>query len=116
MNSRADILPLVLADLAARMEKGAAEHGEPLRTHNGRDALHDAYEEALDLALYLRQAIEERGPLCNCHNCGRRGPVALYVPHTYGRGTTVATRLMCPACSPLVDARDAARRPRRRYT
>jgi len=32
-----------------------------LLTHNGRDALIDAYQEALDLAMYLRQAIEERG-------------------------------------------------------
>jgi len=29
-------------------------------TKNGRDALQDAYEEALDLACYLKQAIEER--------------------------------------------------------
>ena len=36
-----------------------AEYGEPLTTGNGRDALRDAYEEALDLCLYLRQALEE---------------------------------------------------------
>jgi len=28
--------------------------------HNGRDALRDAYEEALDLCQYLRQALYER--------------------------------------------------------
>jgi hypothetical protein len=27
--------------------------------HNGRDALKDAYEEALDLVMYLRQAMAE---------------------------------------------------------
>jgi hypothetical protein len=58
--SRLDVLPLVEADLRARIAKGTAEYGEPLRTHNGRDALQDAYEEALDLALYLRQVIAER--------------------------------------------------------
>jgi hypothetical protein len=60
--SRAAVLPLVQADLSARIARGAAEYGEPLTTHNGRDALWDAYEEALDLALYLRQAIAERAP------------------------------------------------------
>lgn len=60
MNHRARVMPLVLADLEARIAKGAKDYGEPLTTHNGRDALWDAYEEALDLCLYLRQAIEER--------------------------------------------------------
>jgi hypothetical protein len=31
-----------------------------LQAHNGRDALLDAYQEALDLAIYLRQALAER--------------------------------------------------------
>lgn len=57
---RKDIFPLVKHDLDRRREKGIKTYGEPLRTHNGRDALWDAYEEALDLALYLRQAIAER--------------------------------------------------------
>jgi hypothetical protein len=50
---RIEVLPLVLADLQARIQKGTAEYGEPLTTHNGRDSLQDAYEEALDLCLYL---------------------------------------------------------------
>lgn len=57
---RVQVLPLVEQDLRVRINKGTAEYGEPLTTHNGQDALWDAYEEALDLALYLRQAIEER--------------------------------------------------------
>lgn len=56
----AKVLPLVEADLRARVEKGTREYGEPLTTHNGRDALQDAYEEALDMSMYLRQAIAER--------------------------------------------------------
>jgi hypothetical protein len=32
----------------------------PLQAHNGRNALIDAYQEALDLVVYLRQAIEEQ--------------------------------------------------------
>lgn len=39
---------------------GRARYGTPLQAGNGRDALVDAYQEALDLCVYLRQAIEER--------------------------------------------------------
>jgi hypothetical protein len=56
-----DITPLVIADLEARSAQGALKYGEPLRAENGRDALMDAYQEALDLCQYLRQCIEERG-------------------------------------------------------
>lgn len=51
---------LVIADMHDRDLDGVREYGVPLLTHNGRDALQDAYEEALDLAAYLRQLIEER--------------------------------------------------------
>ena len=47
-------------DMAARDQVGRARYGVPLQPHNGRDALRDAYEEALDLCAYLRQAIMER--------------------------------------------------------
>jgi hypothetical protein len=60
VTNRVDVYDLVEADLRERIERGAKQYGERLTTHNGRDALRDAYEEALDLALYLRQAIEER--------------------------------------------------------
>lgn len=59
-NGGADICELVQADLEARAEHGKAEYGERLKAHNGRDALVDAYQEALDLCQYLRQEIEER--------------------------------------------------------
>lgn len=70
---RKEVLPLVQADLCARVEKGTKEYGEPLMTNNGRDALWDAYEEVLDLAMYLRQRIEEeRDPIpmiLHCPSC-----------------------------------------------
>ncbi|MFZ2809415.1 MAG: hypothetical protein WAZ60_23775 [Desulfosalsimonadaceae bacterium] len=56
---RADILPLVIHDLRERDEVGTKKYGTTLQSHNGRNALIDAYQEALDLAMYLRQAIEE---------------------------------------------------------
>jgi len=59
-SDRPSILALVRADLEEREQVGIQRYGTPLQAHNGRDALVDAYQEALDLAAYLRQAIEER--------------------------------------------------------
>lgn len=55
-----EIAPLVIADIESRMKIGEERYGERLKAFNGRNALQDAYEEALDLAIYLRQAMEER--------------------------------------------------------
>jgi hypothetical protein len=55
------IWDLVIADMKARDVDGTRKYGTPLQAHNGRDALIDAYQEALDLCVYMRQAIEERG-------------------------------------------------------
>jgi hypothetical protein len=59
-NERPSIQSLVRQDLEEREQVGIQRYGTPLQPHNGRDALVDAYQEALDLACYLRQAIEER--------------------------------------------------------
>jgi hypothetical protein len=50
----------VLLDIVERRQKGAVEYGTELVAFNGRDALLDAYEEAIDLVLYLKQALIER--------------------------------------------------------
>lgn len=50
----------VIADLEFRREHGIKKYGVELVSHNGRDALTDAYQEALDLVIYLRQALAER--------------------------------------------------------
>ena len=50
----------VMEDLENQAIKGLQHYGTVLKTHNGRDALQDAYEEALDLAMYLAQALMER--------------------------------------------------------
>lgn len=54
------ILGMVLTDLTNRALEGREKYGEALKANNGRNALWDAYQEALDLAMYLRQAIEEQ--------------------------------------------------------
>lgn len=54
------VLNAVMDDLKERAEAGKERYGTYLETHNGRDALMDAYQEALDLVMYLKQAILER--------------------------------------------------------
>lgn len=53
------VLDLVIKDLEDRAEVGEKRYGEKLKTFNGRSALTDAYQEAIDLVMYLRQLIEE---------------------------------------------------------
>ena len=60
MIRRQKVITLVQEDLLMRSDIGTRKYGEPLRTFNGRSALQDAYEEALDLAMYLKQAIVEK--------------------------------------------------------
>jgi hypothetical protein len=55
-----DVAGLVHRDIESRIGVGRGKYGERLTTHNGRDALVDAYQESLDLVVYLRQAIYER--------------------------------------------------------
>ena len=59
-NAHPAVWPLVITDMAARDKLGRQRYGTPLQPFNGRDALIDAYQEALDLTVYLRQAIYER--------------------------------------------------------
>lgn len=59
-NESTAIWDLVITDMRARDRVGLQRYGTPLQANNGRDALIDAYQEALDLVVYLRQAIEER--------------------------------------------------------
>lgn len=56
------IADIVIEEMKKRKEFGIKKYGVPLQPYNGRSALQDAYEEALDLAQYLRQKIyEENG-------------------------------------------------------
>ena len=52
--------PLLFGEPKRRRDaEGRKSYGTSLQAHNGRDPMTDAYQEVLDLALYLRQAIEE---------------------------------------------------------
>lgn len=51
---------LVMDDMRKRDEFGTEKYGTRLYANNGRDPLWDAYQEILDLAVYLRQALFEK--------------------------------------------------------
>ena len=50
----------LVEQLRERTRRGIETYGKPLQTFNGRDALWDAFEEAMDLCQYLAQALMER--------------------------------------------------------
>ena len=54
------VLARVITDIESRADMGREKYGTYLRTDNGRDALMDAYQEAIDLVMYLGQVIMER--------------------------------------------------------
>lgn len=62
---------LVIKDMKARDKLGRKKYGVPLTPFNGRDSLEDAYQEVLDLAVYLRTLIEEDKHLSNLDNYGK---------------------------------------------
>mgnify|MGYP001014114983 CR=1 FL=1 len=50
----------VMKDICARADAGQKKYGTMLRTENGRNALNDAIQEAIDLVFYLKQAAMEK--------------------------------------------------------
>lgn len=55
----AEVWPQVVRDMEERNRVGFDKYGTSLRVGNGRAALMDAYQELLDLTVYLRQFIME---------------------------------------------------------
>lgn len=55
-----EIANKVKADIDERCAVGLKKYGRHLHTFNGRSALQDAYEEAIDLSQYLAQELMER--------------------------------------------------------
>jgi hypothetical protein len=60
INDNPILQELVMQDMAKRLELGIERYGTGLQADNGRDMLQDAYEEALDLCVYLRGIMYER--------------------------------------------------------
>lgn len=53
----------IVADMRERDDMGREKYGVPLQAGNGRNPATDAYQEALDLCAYLKQATEEGSAL-----------------------------------------------------
>ena len=60
VNNGPVIQNLVIDDMHDRLSLGIERYGTGLQANNGRDMLKDAYEEALDLCVYLRGMMYER--------------------------------------------------------
>lgn len=60
VNDAPDIQSQVIADIETRRQVGIQRYGTALQPHNGRDMLLDAYEEAMDLTIYLKGCLVER--------------------------------------------------------
>lgn len=58
-----DVQQAIEAGLAERLALGIRKYGRPLESHNGRDALQDAWEEALDTVCYVHQLEMEGTPM-----------------------------------------------------
>ena len=54
-NDRPVMHEVVIEELRKRLEVGIRRYGQPLQPFNGRDAAQDAFEEVLDLSVYLAQ-------------------------------------------------------------
>jgi len=55
----AEVAHLIALDACERDSIGIKKYGTPLCVGDGRNALVDAYQESLDLIVYLRKEIEE---------------------------------------------------------
>jgi len=60
-NDNVAVWDLVIQDMKDRDNTGLEKYGTRLQPFNGRNSLIDAYQEVLDLAVYLRQTIYEEG-------------------------------------------------------
>lgn len=54
-----EVIEMVISDARERDRVGRERYGVPLTPRNGRDSIVDAYQEALDLVVYLRNEMEE---------------------------------------------------------
>lgn len=62
-NDRPSVADLLIDRIQERKVKGIETYGVALQPFNGRNALEDGLEEAIDLTKYLLQEIEERRAL-----------------------------------------------------
>jgi len=99
----------LIAAIQQRRDLGVQRYGSPLMTHNGRDALRDAWEESIDLAAYLTQMRMERADLES--ERGRyRAAIVEALSHLNAVGTIAAGVPAEGIASRVNAARDVLRR------
>ncbi|MGW7100339.1 hypothetical protein [Streptomyces sp. NPDC054883] len=81
-----------------RRALGIQRYGRPLETFNGRNAVQDALEEALDLATYLTQIEMEQEAQAK----GIRNALRLHVTNDNGMCVTCRATGPCPTRQALV--------------
>lgn len=91
---------LVASDAIERDAVGRQRYGVPLTPGNGRDSLRDAYEESLDLAVYLKNALVEREDIRGAAAARPSFDVALEFLYTQALP-------MCVGLRELISRRDA---------
>jgi hypothetical protein len=60
VNDRPAVQDALIVDVERRKQIGVERYGTLLQPFNGRSAIRDAYEESLDMAIYLRQVLAEQ--------------------------------------------------------
>lgn len=88
------------ADMKERHELGLKRYGVPLRVWNGRDSVVDAYQEALDLAVYAMQARARLGNPTPVRRAAGTGNV---------RGQVILARVFHTALQAALDLGEMAR-------
>ncbi len=58
-NDQTVVTDLVIKDMQERASFGRKKYGTFLQPFNGRNSMIDAYQEVMDLIVYIRQALEE---------------------------------------------------------
>ena len=89
-NDRPFVQDLVIADMEERKALGIQKYGTPLQSGNGRDMLLDAYQEALDLTVYVRGLMDERERAEHCVLGIQWQPEAAHLPGLVGPFDSVA--------------------------
>jgi hypothetical protein len=104
---RVPVQAVLIASIRERTEHGRRKYGTVLETDNGRDALQDAWEEALDLVTYLTQMRLERGDPMPGPDVGPEPVPGIGSVYVYGRPYSSHHAAMqalrrtsgpCPAC------------------
>lgn len=95
-DARPTVGELVLRDLGERLALGMRRYGVELEAHGGKDHLWEAYEEALDMAIYLRAEIERRnGGMRLCEACNGTGTISRPTVIVGGSATLSITCSVC---------------------